>query len=292
MTLRAHGGLQRTQKTARTGCFTTGFFPPILLSRTTISVRDRNRSDRFSSANLRMEPMRGTAVAPPIFFGGGPQWGHPKKRVTTPTELSMLSEDGWPLSRFPRANVKNQVHSRRRVISFRLRTLLGAITILGIILGCWAHRANRQRLARKWVEEHGGHVVYDFEVDEHGAKRFEYDEDGNTHFDAELPYPAWVQSKGRRGHPSSRGIDNSVGVVTHVFAQLVNGAEQALIRGRERTIGCRMGRGNRRRKQAIPRKAPPECAAPERKPAPSHVRKKMGGPVAAPLPPHSSGEGM
>ena len=144
--------------------------------------------------------------------------------------------------------MKNQVHSRRRVISFRLCNLLGAITILGIILGCWAHRANRQRLARKWVEEHGGHVVYDFEVDEHGAKRFEYDEDGNTHFDAELPYPAWVQSKGRRGHPS-RGKDNSVGVVTHVSGQLVNGAEQALILGSARLdVECDAGiaDGNRR----------------------------------------------
>ena len=81
MTLRAHGGLQRTQKTARTGCFTTGFFPPILLSRTTISVPPAPEIGRidFQRANLRMEPMRGTAVGPPIFFGGGPQWGHPKK---------------------------------------------------------------------------------------------------------------------------------------------------------------------------------------------------------------------
>ena len=57
---------------------------------------------------------------------------------------------------------------RRRWLSFSLRTLLVVITIFCVALGYWVHRANRQKAVVKWVEDNGGYVHYEFELDEKG----------------------------------------------------------------------------------------------------------------------------
>ena len=77
-----------------------------------------------------------------------------------------------------------QTPKRKRWLRYSLRTLLVVITILCIALGYWTYRAKRQRAVVKWVEENGGEVHYDFELDEYGY----------TIKAAKPPSPKWMQA--------------------------------------------------------------------------------------------------
>lgn len=57
---------------------------------------------------------------------------------------------------------------RRRFLRFSLRTFLVVLTLTGVWLGWQVNRADRQRKAVTWVEQMGGVVRYNYEVNEEG----------------------------------------------------------------------------------------------------------------------------
>ncbi len=54
---------------------------------------------------------------------------------------------------------------KRRFLRFSVRTLLIVLTIFCVALGWKVERARKQREAVAWVDEMGGSVSYDYEVD-------------------------------------------------------------------------------------------------------------------------------
>ncbi len=53
---------------------------------------------------------------------------------------------------------------KRRWWQFSLASLLLLMTVLALFLGFWADSARRQERAVRWIEEHGGKVVYSSEI--------------------------------------------------------------------------------------------------------------------------------
>ena len=51
----------------------------------------------------------------------------------------------------------------RRLVQYRLRTLLIVMTILAAGLGWWSHKARQQRVAVEVIRSAGGLIIYDFE---------------------------------------------------------------------------------------------------------------------------------
>ena len=75
---------------------------------------------------------------------------------------------------------------KRRWFRFSLRTLLVLMTVLGAVfgwLGVRVNRARKQREAVAWVQQLGGTVYYDYEIDD----------DGYRLQDAEPPGPEWLR---------------------------------------------------------------------------------------------------
>ena len=54
----------------------------------------------------------------------------------------------------------------RRLLQYRLRTLLIVTTVVAAGLGRWSHKARQQREAVEWVQRIGGGVNYDYELDD------------------------------------------------------------------------------------------------------------------------------
>jgi hypothetical protein len=68
---------------------------------------------------------------------------------------------------------------RRRRCRFGLRTLLGLVTVLCVVLGLWVQRAERQRRAVAAIVEAGGSVAYDGQL-------------FGIWFNDDLPGPDWL----------------------------------------------------------------------------------------------------
>jgi len=58
----------------------------------------------------------------------------------------------------------------RSLVQFRLATLLIAITLIGVWLGVWANRANRQKRAVAAIEAAGAGMDFDYERDSQGNR--------------------------------------------------------------------------------------------------------------------------
>ena len=60
-----------------------------------------------------------------------------------------------------------QTWNKRRALQFSSRTFMLLVGVFAVWLGWYAHRAERQRAAVRWVEKHGGTVTYQFEMVTH-----------------------------------------------------------------------------------------------------------------------------
>ena len=83
--------------------------------------------------------------------------------------------------------------TKKRWLSFSLRTMLVLLTIVCVWLGFKVHRVERQKAAITWVESVGGTVSYDYELDEAGVLFGHYDQSGDWICDATLPRPRWLR---------------------------------------------------------------------------------------------------
>ena len=54
---------------------------------------------------------------------------------------------------------------KRRWLRYSLRSSFIVLTIGCLLLGYWVYRAERQKAVVKWVEQNGGWVWYDFQLD-------------------------------------------------------------------------------------------------------------------------------
>ena len=72
-------------------------------------------------------------------------------------------------------------HHRYR--QFSLRTFLLVLTLVCVWFGWQVNRGNRQRKAVAWVEQMGGFVSYDYEVDD----------EGNAIADTKPTSPEWLR---------------------------------------------------------------------------------------------------
>ncbi len=73
---------------------------------------------------------------------------------------------------------------RHRLVRFSFRTLLIALTIFCLCLGWKAEHARKQREVVAWVQEMGGTVYYDYEID---------DKNGAVDPNAQPPGPDWLR---------------------------------------------------------------------------------------------------
>ena len=74
---------------------------------------------------------------------------------------------------------------KRLWYQFSLRTLLVLLTVFCVWLGWTAHRVSKQQKAVRWVQEIGGTVNYDFQLDEQG----------DFIKDAEPPGAHWLRAR-------------------------------------------------------------------------------------------------
>ena len=77
-------------------------------------------------------------------------------------------------------NPAQAARPRRRRFRYSLRTLLVVVTLVGVVLGVWVQRAERQRRAVAAMREDGGKVMYDYEESRPRA------------VNGDLPGPDWL----------------------------------------------------------------------------------------------------
>lgn len=76
--------------------------------------------------------------------------------------------------------MKAASRTKRRFLRFNLRTFLLIVLVICIVLGWKFSRARKQYEAVRWVEQTGGRVFYDYQIDDDGRRV------------AELPALRWL----------------------------------------------------------------------------------------------------